>query len=82
MVYFSDKTLTRAVQILGVLFPALALRGAIIALHYITPTGSRFGALGGFLLAFALVVGTFTNAKTSEMFGATAAYVFAGKCSL
>jgi drug/metabolite transporter superfamily protein YnfA len=75
MVYFSEKHLTRAVQILSVLFLALALTGAIIALHYIAPTGWRFGALGGFLLTFALAVGTLTNATTPEMFAATAAYV-------
>lgn len=72
----------RAVQILSVLFSALALTGAIIALHYIIPTGWRFGALGGFLLMFALVVGTLTNARTSEMFSATAAYVSPRKLSL
>jgi hypothetical protein len=76
MVYFSEKQLTRAVQILSVLFSALALTGAIIALHYIGPTGWRFGALGGFLLAFALVVRILTSATTPEMFAATAAYVF------
>ena len=75
MVYFSEKQLTRAVQILSVLFSALALTGAIIALHYIGPTGWRFGALGGFLLTFALAVGTLTNATTPEMFAATAACV-------
>jgi hypothetical protein len=75
MVYFSEKHLTRAVQILSVLFSALALTCAIIALHYIGPTGWRFGALGGFLLTFALAVGTLTNATTPEMFAATAAYV-------
>lgn len=75
MVYFSEKQLALAVQILSVFFSALALTGAIIALHYIGPTGWRFGALGGFLLAFALAVGTLTNAKTPEMFAATAAYV-------
>ncbi|KAH8814405.1 hypothetical protein F5882DRAFT_69499 [Hyaloscypha sp. PMI_1271] len=74
MVYFSEKHLTRAVQILSVLFLALALTGAIIALHYIAPTGWRFGALGGFLLTFALAVGTLTNATTPEMFAATAAF--------
>jgi hypothetical protein len=74
MVYFSEKQLTRAVQIVSVLFSALALTGAIIALHYIGPTGWRFGALGGFLLTFALAVGTLTNATTPEMFAATAAY--------
>ncbi|KAF4630763.1 hypothetical protein G7Y89_g7374 [Cudoniella acicularis] len=74
MVYFSEKHLTRAVQFLSVIFSALALTGAIISLHYIKHTEWRFGALGGFLLMFTLIVGTLTNAKTSEMFGATAAF--------
>jgi drug/metabolite transporter superfamily protein YnfA len=82
MVYFSEKRLTRAVQTLSVLFTALALTGAIIALHYIVPTGWCFGALGGFLLVFSLAVGTLTNARTPEMFAATAAYVPAARLSL
>jgi hypothetical protein len=81
MVYFSEKHLTRAVQTLSVLFSALALTGAIVALHYIRPTGWRFGALGGFLLMFALAVGTLTNARMPEMFGATAGYVSPRKLS-
>ncbi|KAE9369205.1 hypothetical protein N431DRAFT_493067 [Stipitochalara longipes BDJ] len=74
MIYFSEKQLTRAVQILSVLFSALALTGAIVALHYIGPTGWRFGALGGFLLTFALALGILTDATTPEMFAATAAF--------
>ncbi|KAH9216090.1 hypothetical protein DL95DRAFT_460634 [Leptodontidium sp. 2 PMI_412] len=73
-IFYSAKKLSRAVQMLTVLFAAFALTSAIICLHYVQTTAQRFGALGAFLFVFVLVIGMFTTAKTSEMLGATAAY--------
>ncbi|KAG4436820.1 hypothetical protein IFR05_007710 [Cadophora sp. M221] len=73
-IFYSAKKLSRAVQMLTVLFAAFALTSAIICLHYMQTTAQRFGALGAFLFVFVLAIGMFTTAKTSEMLGATAAY--------
>jgi hypothetical protein len=73
MTFYSEKHISRVVQILSVLFSAFALTAAIICLHYANTTAQRFGAFGGFLFAFVLVIGTLTAAKTSEMLAATAA---------
>lgn len=75
MVFYSERKLRRTVQILSVLFAAFALTAAIICLSITETTAQRFGAFGGFLFVFVLVIGTMTTAKTSEMLTAAAAYV-------
>ena len=58
----------------SLLVAAFLLIGAVVALYFIKSQGSRLGTLGAFTLLFAGAVGLLTNARRSEVFGATAAY--------
>ena len=46
-IYFSERDVARAVQVISVMFAALDLKGGIVALYFIGATGWRFAVFGG-----------------------------------
>ena len=62
------------VAFINALLAAALLFGAIYNLFYITNPKSRLGLIAGYMTAFALYLATFTTAKRSEIFGASATY--------
>jgi hypothetical protein len=71
---FREQYADRLVTIISIILSAVFLIGAIVTLYFVRGDGSRLGLVGAFTLSFAASVGLLTNAKRSEMFGATAAY--------
>jgi hypothetical protein len=73
MYYFPAESVARVVAILSVLLAAILLIGAIVTLYNVKPMGRRLGITGLYTVLFAASVGLLTNARRSEIFGATAA---------
>jgi hypothetical protein len=67
--------LERVVAVLSVILAAGVLICSIVALNFAPDKHSRLGILAAFTIAFAAIIGFFTNAKRAEVFGATAAFV-------
>lgn len=74
MTYFDEKSSSRFVAAVSVMIAAVLMIGAILDLYFVKRPISKLGLTAGFTMLFAISVGTLTNARRAEMFGATAAY--------
>jgi hypothetical protein len=72
--YGSEQLISFVVSAITVLLAASFLFGAIYALYAIQRDKVRLGVIAGFTTAFALCIALVTNARRSEIFGASAAY--------
>ena len=71
--YYSDAVVAKIIVVISLLVAAFLLIAAVVALYFIQSPGSRLGVVGVFTLIFAGSVGLLTNARGSEVFGATLA---------
>lgn len=74
LAYISERRLRVVVALLNVILAAVLLFGAILNLYYVTDEQKRLGIIAGYTIAFAICVGLVTEAKSSEVFAACAAY--------
>jgi hypothetical protein len=72
--YISAQKVETFVSYVSTILAAFLLVGAILALHSVSSDNVKLGLLSLFTVVFAASVGLLTNAKRSEVFGATAAY--------
>ncbi|KAI9729569.1 MAG: hypothetical protein M1834_006765 [Cirrosporium novae-zelandiae] len=72
--YYSERFVQKFIIGASIIIAALLLEGAIVTLYLIRTPRMRLGLIALFTALFAATVGLLTNAKRSEMFGATAAY--------
>ncbi|KAF7511280.1 hypothetical protein GJ744_004845 [Endocarpon pusillum] len=72
--YGSERLISFVVSAITVLLAASFLFGAIYALYAIQRDRVKLGVIAGFTIAFALCIALVTNARRSEIFGASAAY--------
>ncbi|KAF1949990.1 hypothetical protein CC80DRAFT_497020 [Byssothecium circinans] len=72
--YISAHRITVVVGTFNIILAAVFLFGAIMNLYYVVNEKKRLGLIAGYTVAFALCVGLLTNARRSEIFGASAAY--------
>lgn len=72
--YASGRKIERFVAWFSTLLAAVLLVGAIVALYAVDSDKVKLGLIALFTTIFAASVGLLTNAKRSEIFGATAAY--------
>ncbi|KAF2027640.1 hypothetical protein EK21DRAFT_71367 [Setomelanomma holmii] len=75
IVYASDRHVARFVTILSTINAAALLVGAIVSLYAIDSPRRKLGIIALFTALFAANVGILTNARRTELFAATAAYV-------
>lgn len=71
--YASGDRIKSFVLYLSTILAALILIGAIVVLYKVKSPDTKLGLLGVFTVAFAACVGLLTNARRTEIFGATAA---------
>ena len=71
--YVSGRAITSFVAWLSTIIAAMLLIGAIVVLYKVQNTDWRLGLIAFFTSIFATSVGIFTNARRTELFGATAA---------
>ncbi|KAI9660683.1 MAG: hypothetical protein M1821_010035 [Bathelium mastoideum] len=71
--YVSGRAITTFVAWLSTMIAAGLLIGAIVVLYKVRDAEWRLGLIALFTSIFAMSVGIFTNAKRTELFGATAA---------
>lgn len=62
------------VSTINAILAATFLFGAIYNLYYVTQDQVKLGLIAGYTVCFALSVSIVTNARRSEVFGASAAY--------
>ena len=70
----SERRLEIVVIVINAIVAAAMLLGAIFSRYYIHGNEKRLGILTAFTVMFSVCVSLLTNAKRSEIFGATAAY--------
>jgi hypothetical protein len=76
MVYVPERRIARFVTIISILMAVLLLFAAIITLYVVTRPTVKLIMIGVYMLLFAGSIGVFTAAKLTDVFAATAAYVF------
>jgi len=73
MYYYPVERVSCIVAIVSILVSAALLVGAIVALHFVKPMGSRVGIVGLFTVLFAVSIVLFTYARRVEVYEAAAA---------
>ncbi|KAI9695829.1 MAG: hypothetical protein M1820_008384 [Bogoriella megaspora] len=71
--YVSGQAITTFIAWLSTFLAAVLLIGAIVVLYFVQEPNWRLGLIAVFTSLFAISVGIFTNARRTELFGATAA---------
>ena len=72
--YISERGIQITVALMNMILAVLLLFGAIYSLYYVRDAQKRLGLIAGYTMAFAICVGLVTNAQTSQVFAACAAY--------
>lgn len=73
--YGSAKTWTAAGDQISSFLAAMLVLAPVIALHFVSTPNARLGAIVGFTMAFVVLTIFATEARRSEIFAATAAFV-------
>ena len=73
--YGSAKAWTAAGDQISSFLAAVLILAPVIALHFVSTPNARLGFIVGFTIAFVLLTVFTTEAKRSEVFAATAAFV-------
>jgi hypothetical protein len=73
--YGSAETWTAAGDQISSFLAAMLILAPVIALHFLKTPDARLGAIVGFTFAFVSLIVFTTEAKRSEVFAATAAFV-------
>ena len=73
--YFSDDKIKHVVSVLSVVLSAVLLVGAIVALYFAPSKGVKLGLIAVFTTMFAASIGLLTNARKTEIYASTAAWV-------
>lgn len=73
--YISERRMSTFVTWVSTLLATVLLIGAIVSLHVVQSASLKLGMIALFMVLFAGSVGLLTNARRTEVFGATAAYV-------
>ncbi|KAJ6010838.1 hypothetical protein N7451_002250 [Penicillium sp. IBT 35674x] len=73
--YASDSRIRKAAKLAAVIGSSSSLLVPIIILYFVKPQSSRLICITLFTLSFSAFLAIFTKVKSSEIFGATAAYV-------
>ena len=73
--YASGQRIATFIAYLSTMLAGILLFGAILILHKARGDGLKLGLIGLFTFLFAASTGLMTNAKRSEVFASTAAYV-------
>lgn len=74
--YFPQSRVTWIVSVLTAIMAGILLVGAIVTLYHVHAPGHRLGIAGVFTGLFAASISILTNARRTEIFSATAAYVY------
>jgi hypothetical protein len=74
VVYLSEWRISLVVGAINILLAAAFLFGAIYNLYYVQDERTTLGLIAAYTTAFALCIGLLTAARSSEIFGACAAY--------
>lgn len=72
--FVSGRSISTFISYLSTLLAAVLLIGAILVLYKVANPDTKLGLLALFTCLFAISVGLLTNARRTEIFGATAAY--------
>lgn len=72
---YSDSIVLYCASILAALLASLLIVSSIIVLYEVTSMRARLGVMAAFTVVFSLLLTLLTNAKRSDVFAATAAYV-------
>jgi len=73
MYYYPVERVACIVAVISIWVSAALLVGAIVALYFIKPMGTRLGIVGLFTVLFAASIVLFTHARRVEVYAATAA---------
>lgn len=71
---YKSAHIARTVAVIVLVLAAILLIGAIVSLYYVSSPKAKLALVAVYTLVFAMSVALCTNARTAEIFAATAAY--------